>query len=240
MALALGPVPASDALEKLDEIEHRVEGATRLHVQALRVRSTLEAMRGQFDEAREHIAAADRTSQELGLHMLRAASVLRAAGEIELLAGDAAAAERAFREGCETLERGQDRGHLSSVAPLLALVLLEQGRLEEARVPLELTSRWIVDDDSDAQIIFLRARARLASLEGDPAEAEALARRAVERAAGGDDLNAHADALVDLAYVHELGGRQDETAAALGAALELYERKGNIVSAEHVRRRPAG
>jgi tetratricopeptide (TPR) repeat protein len=235
MALALGPVPASDALERLDQIQRRVEGATRLHVQILRVRATLEAMRGRFDEAREHIAAADRTSQELGLQMLRAASVLRAAGEIELLAGNAPAAERASREAYETLERGQDWGHLASVAPLLALALLDQGRLEEARVPLELTSRWIIDDDSDAQISFLRARAKLAGLEGDPAEAEALARRAVERAAAGDDLNAHAAALVDLADVLGLGARHDEATAALREALALYERKGNLVAAQRVR-----
>ena len=54
-------------------------------------------------------------------------ALLRASGEIELLAGDAPAAERAFHEAYETLERGQDWGHLASVAPLLALSLLEQG-----------------------------------------------------------------------------------------------------------------
>jgi tetratricopeptide (TPR) repeat protein len=227
-------------LAKLDEIELRVEGTNRVHVQILRTRALLEAMQGRFDDARRVIAEANVSSVELGLEMVRGAGVLRAAGEIELLAGDAAAAERAFREAYGTLERGQDWGHLSSVAPLLALALLAQGRPAEAAEPLELTSRIIIDDDSDAQISFLRARARLASLEGDPVEAEALARRAVERAAGGDDLNAHADALVDLADVLELGGRQDEAAVARREALGLYERKGNLVSAERVRRRLAG
>jgi tetratricopeptide (TPR) repeat protein len=73
------------------------------------------------------------------------------------------------------------------------------------------------------------------ALTGDPAEAEALARRAVERAAQGDDLNAHADALVDLAEALELGTRRDAAAAALREALELYERKGNVVAAQRVR-----
>jgi tetratricopeptide (TPR) repeat protein len=240
MGLSYGPMPVREVLAKLDEIELRVEGTNRVHVQILRTRALLEAMQGRFDDARRVIAEANVSSVELGLEMVRGAGVLRAAGEIELLAGDAAAAERAFREACETLERGQDWGHLSSVAPLLALALLAQGRPAEAAEPLELTSRIIIDDDSDAQISFLRARARLASLEGDPVEAEALARRAVERAAGGDDLNAHADALVDLADVLELGGRQDEAAVARREALGLYERKGNLVSAERVRRRLAG
>ena len=235
MALTYGSLHVDAMREKLEEIAPRVEGATRPRVQIIRTRALLEAMQGRFDEARRLIAEADTASRELGLEMLRASGVLRAAGEIELLAGDTAAAERAFREGYETLERGQDWGHLSSVAPLLALALLAEGRTDEAETPLELTSRWILEDDSDAQISFLRARAKLAGSRGDPAEAQALARRAVERAASGDDLNAHAAALVDHAEALELGGRQDEAAALLREALALYERKGNVVAAERVR-----
>jgi tetratricopeptide (TPR) repeat protein len=236
MALGNGPMPVDEVREKLDEIEPRVEGTNRVHVAILRTRAHLHAMQGRFDDARRLIGDADKTSRELGLEMTRAAGVLRVAGEIELLAGDMAAAERAFREAYETLERGQDWGHLASIAPLLALALLAQGRVEEARPPLELTSRWIIDDDSDAQISFLRARAKLAALTGDPAEAEALARRAVERAAKGDDLNAHAGALVDLAEALELAGQNDDAAAALREALELYQRKGNLVAAQRVGR----
>ena len=235
--LTYGPAPVDDVLEKLDEMEPRVERATRQHVALLRTRALLRAMQGCFDDARRLIADADTAAQELGLEMVRAAGVLRAAGEIELLAGDTEAAERAFREAYETLERGQDWGHLASVAPLLALTLLAQGRVDEAEPPLELTSRWIIDDDSDAQISFLRARARRATLTGDPAEAEALARRAVERAATGDDLNAHAGALVDLGDALELDTRRDEATATLQDALLLYERKGNVVAAARLRQR---
>jgi class 3 adenylate cyclase/tetratricopeptide (TPR) repeat protein len=234
-ALTYGPTPVDEVLEKLDELEPRVEHASRQHAAFLRTRALLHAMQGRFDDARRGIADANTAAQELGLETVRAAGVLRATGEIELLAGDTPAAERAFHEAYQTLEHGQDWGHLASVAPLLALVLLEQGRVEEARVPLEVTSRWIIDDDSDAQISFHRARAKLAGLEGDPAEAEALARRAVERAAKGDDLNAHAGALAGLAEALELGARHDEATAALREALELYERKGNVVAAERVR-----
>ena len=233
--LTYGPEPVDDVVEKLDAIEPRIEGMPRLHVSILRTRALVAAMQARFDDARRLIADADKMSRELGLATTRAAGVLRAAGEIELLAGDAPAAERAFREAYETLERGQDWGHLASVAPLYALALLAQERVDEAEPPLELTSRWIIDDDSDAQISFLRARARRAALRDDPVEAETLARRAVERAAKGDDLSAHADALVGLAEALELGARHDEATAALRAALELYERKGNVVAAEHVR-----
>jgi len=237
MALASGPWPVEDVLERLEELESRVESSPRLQVPILRTRAHVYAMQGRFDDARRLIGDADKTSRELGLEMTRAAGVLRAAGEIELLAGDAAAAERPLREAYETLERGQDWGHLASVAPLLSLALLAQAHVDEAEPPLELTSRWILDDDIDAQISFLRARAKLAASKGDPVEAQALARRAVDRAAESDDLNAHAGALVDLAEALELDPRRDEAAAALREALGLYERKGNLVAAERVRER---
>ncbi len=49
----------------------------------------------------------------------------------------------------------------------------------------------------------------------------------------------HAKALADLAEVLELAGRREEAAAALEQALELYERKGNLVMAERTRERLA-
>jgi class 3 adenylate cyclase/tetratricopeptide (TPR) repeat protein len=237
MCLLYGPEPVPTALARIEEIERQSDGAMRLQVGVLRAQAGLAAMLGKFDEARAHIAEADRISKDLGLEVMRASGVLRMAGEIELLAGDAPAAERVLREAYETLERVKDWGHLASVAPLLAEALLEQGRADESDRPLELTSRWIIEDDSDAQILLHRARSKLAAIRGDSGSAEALARRAVERATEGDDLNAHASALVGLADALELSGRGDEASAALRDALHLYERKGNVVAAERVRQR---
>jgi len=237
LALLYGPTPVDEALEKLSDVERRTAGATRVHLQLLRSRAGLQAFRGAFDEARTLLATADETAQELGLEILRAAGLRRMAGEIELLAGDPAAAERLLAEACETLERSKDWAHLASVAPLLARALLEQGRADEAERPLELTSRWLIEDDNEGQILYHRSRAKLAALRGDPVAAEALARRATERAAQSDDLNTHANTLVDLADALELSGRRDEATGALGEALGLYERKGNVVDAERVRQR---
>jgi hypothetical protein len=50
-------------------------------------------------------------------------------------------------------------------------------------------------------------------------------------------LNAHADALLDLAEVLALGGQGSR--AELEEALTLYERKGNLVRAERTRSRLA-
>ena len=238
-ALLFGPAPISEALEKVGEIERRSDGAKRLEASIGRVRAGLEAMRGNFDDARMLLGTADEITRELGFEMQRASGILRMAAEIELLAGDVDAAERHLREAAETLERGRDWGHFVSVAPLWAQALLEQGRANEAEAPLQLTAEWIIDDDSDAQISFNLARAKLAAVKGDATGAEELARRAVERAARGDDLNSHARALAAHGDTLDLNRRPDDAAAALRGALALYERKGNVVAAEQVRERLA-
>jgi mannose/cellobiose epimerase-like protein (N-acyl-D-glucosamine 2-epimerase family) len=70
---------------------------------------------------------------------------------------------------------------------------------------------------------------------GDLEEGERLAREAVALAEETDMLSAHAGALLALADVLALGGR--EARAELEEALALYERKGNLVMAERTRAR---
>jgi hypothetical protein len=49
--------------------------------------------------------------------------------------------------------------------------------------------------------------------------------------------NGQGDAHADLAEVLLLGGQRDEAVAALETAIERYERKGNLVSAQRARAR---
>ena len=234
IALLVGPTPVRDALERLATIERETDGAMRLNLTLLRARAGLQAQQGRFDEAREVIATGDRIAEQFGLATVRA-GILRTAGEIELLAGHSMAAERFLLEAYATLEESGDWGHLASVAPLLALVLLAQGRTGDAARLLELAPRWIIEDDTDARpLLFHRAQAKLSTVTGDPARAEALARWAVKRAAEGDAPNDHADALAALADVLELNGRQAEATAAKRDAIKLYERKGNLVAAQRL------
>jgi tetratricopeptide (TPR) repeat protein len=123
------------------------------------------------------------------------------------------------------------------VAPLHAEALLAQGRAGEAEQAIERTMEWILEDDSDAQIALLRARAKLASHRGEATTAGIFARQAVERASEGDDLNGHGSTLMDFAAVLELAGRNEEAADALKEALSLFERKGNVVMADRARAR---
>jgi hypothetical protein len=61
----------------------------------------------------------------------------------------------------------------------------------------------------------------------------------VDIAMATDHLNEQGDAMVDLAIVNEAAGRPDDEAAALIAAVEIYEAKGNVVRARDASRRLA-
>jgi class 3 adenylate cyclase/tetratricopeptide (TPR) repeat protein len=235
IALLHGPMPVLAALERVADIRRRGQGHGRVEVSTVQACAHLEAMSGSPAAARKLIAEAESTARELGLETLLAAGVLRSAGEIELLAGDPRAAERAVRPACESLERMGDWGHYTSAVPGLADALYAQGRGHEAAREVELAVRHAIDDDVDAQIGLHRVRARLLALKGDFEEAERFAREAIRRSERTDYLVLHAEAFVALAEVLRLAGRLPDAAAALEEAIQLHEQKGNVVGASIAR-----
>jgi hypothetical protein len=72
---------------------------------------------------------------------------------------------------------------------------------------------------------------------GRAEEAARLAREAVEFALRTDMLDEQGTAFADLGEVLELAGGAAGAAEAYERALDCYERKGNIVSAERTRER---
>ena len=235
MVLLWGPTPVGEALERVEELSPRAEGNRRLEATLLRVRGQLEAMQGHLDSARELMAQARALAQELGLEVLLAAGIAPSMAEVELLAGDPAAAERELRPACEALERMGNWGNLAVLAPRLAEALFAQGRDEEAMRLTELTERITNAWDAEPQIAWRRLRAKLLARGGDVEGAERLARDATALAARTDYLDERAKAVADLAEVLRLAGRQLESAAALEEAIGLHERKGNVLAAETLR-----
>jgi tetratricopeptide (TPR) repeat protein len=239
LALVFGPTPVSAALESLDELRGTGTGTQALEVALLRGRAHLEAMQGQFDLARKQIGAARSMAAELGLTMMVDGSLARAAAEIELLAGDPAAAEHWLAPSCAWLEQIGDLGHFASSAAYLGDALVQQERAEEAAPLIERASRWTLADDVDAQIALRRVQARILARAGEQNDAEQLAHEAVALAERTDSLDLQGDALRDLAEVLELGGKVAEAVPALERALAVCERKGNLVMVERMRERLA-
>src|SRR5262249_40914932 len=152
-------------------------------------------------------------------------------GRIDLLDGDAAAAERCLRSAYEGL-REQGLGiDAAQAAALLGRALLAQGRAADAET-LSHESEALAGDDLQAAIAWPGVRAEALARRGEHAAAVDLARAAVDIAAATDALLDHADARVALAEALRAAGRKAEAAVEEGRAIELWEAKGATLLAE--------
>ena len=219
-ALFYGPTPVEEVLRWHEQEQRR-------HPIALREHGVLEAMRGRFDEARAFVAAGDAAAEELG-HTIWLAVGGMAAWEVETLAGEVAAAERAARDSCAQLEELGDTGYRATATARVAESLLDLGRFDEAREQTELAEELAAPDDRLSHALWRQVRAKLKARAGQRAEGEALAREAVALFAATDMVDSHAHALADLAEVMASTGPLEE-------AIALFERKGNAVAAGRAR-----
>jgi tetratricopeptide (TPR) repeat protein len=120
---------------------------------------------------------------------------------------------------------------LASTEAHLGMAVLAQGRPDEADRLARRVARLATEDDLSPQSIWRRVRAVVLAGRGRLGDAERLADEAVALAASTDYLNEHAGALEDLGRIHALAGRRRDAQRARAEALELYLRKGNVVSA---------
>jgi tetratricopeptide (TPR) repeat protein len=233
---AYGPMPVADGLVQCRRLLHEagddagVDGHTHFSL------ARLEAKSGRFDVARELADHALAVFEDTG--MLFSAWHPLCRGEIELLAGDATAAERELRRAVELMEELWYLADLANAASLLANLLVEQGRVDEAEALLTRAEAWPPKDQPIQHARWRAARALVLGRRGRP-DAEKLARQAVDLAAQTDFLELQGDCLVTLGDVLRGVGRVDEAELALERALVVYERKGNVVLAERTRSRLA-
>src|SRR6266542_3210130 len=231
-AALYGPMPVDEAVELCTGILARPDEQLRVRSAALRALGALRAMQGDFEEGRRLVLQQRAILEDLGL-VLPAAATAETSGFVEMLAGDPAAAEQQVREGYESLSRLGETSNLPNIAAMLAHILVAQGRSADALALTELTEQASAHDDAASQVLWRTARARALAAMGRVADAEVLAREAVILAERTDFILLLADALVDLAEVLRTDGTDDRN--QLRRALDLYERKGNAVSAARTR-----
>jgi ATP/maltotriose-dependent transcriptional regulator MalT len=152
------------------------------------------------------------------------------ASAIELLAGDADAAERELRTGYDMLVEIGDVHVRPTLAAYLAAVLVEKGNLEDAEALASYAESHSWEDDIVTQAMWRVARARIQAHMGEAAEGERLAREAVDLAAPTDFLDLQAAALLAHARILRETGSA-EAANVAKRAQAIYERKGNVVGA---------
>ena len=229
--LTFGPLPASQALAKLDSY---IAMAARPHPGELSLRAVLLGMLDEIEEAWAIGILAAEQSAELGVN-----SGPTTLSELALVAGDWQAADEYLRDACELLEERGATAQLSTYAPLRGRVVSMLGRQDEAE-RLAQQGRELCDpDDVWTQALWRQAQALVHSARGEHAEAVRLTGEAVEWWSRTDSPLRQGEAFGDRAEVLEAAGRRNEAIAAWRDALDCYERKEVLPSAARVRERLA-
>jgi hypothetical protein len=201
----------SDVLARAQELLPRGRGLTAFAVGAF---AEGNAWLGQFEQARAFTRQHVRLWHEAGRN-----SPTELEGVVELWAGEPAAAEAAVRPVVEAQESHGELGHGAGSLAVLSRAVLQQGRVDEALALLDKLEAWAAPDDVWAQgeLRMLRGRA-LADSE--------LVREAIDLLEPTEYLNVRARAWLEL---HVLTGDGADR------ALDLFERKGNVVGARLAR-----
>jgi tetratricopeptide (TPR) repeat protein len=197
-------------------------------------RGVIAAMKHDLDRARRLSDDATALAERVGIPFyLAATNEFR--GDFELQAGDAVAAERAFRKQYEILDRLGDEGHKSYAAGGLAHALSALGRVDEGETFAREAVAAAAEDDVSSQAFGRSALAAVHSLRGHHEEAIRLAREAAEMFARAESPNFQGDMRMTLARVLSAADQMADAADAARAAVTSYERKGNELALETAR-----
>jgi tetratricopeptide (TPR) repeat protein len=201
----------------------------------LRALANLEAMRGRFDEARQMYRLSRATLEELGWRFDAALTSAIASGPVELIAGDAEAAEAELRRDYDALSAMGERNYISTTAAFLAEALYREGRDEEAMVMTEQSEEIAADDDVTTQYLWRSVRAKLVARRGQFEEAESLAREAIRIIEAAQDPDSQGYAYIDLAEVLRMAGRPGDAVRAADESAARFDLKANTESATRAR-----
>ena len=232
-AAVVGPTPVDEAIERCLEIREQVGSSPVAVAETLHPLAALRAMRGEFEAARTLIREGNAIVEELG--RIYSEGISHHEAFVEMLAGRPEVAEERLRRAYERLQEMGEKTLLASTAAYLAQAIYAQDRPDEAWDFCQVSREVAAAGDISAQVVGRGAHAKLLAREGRGDEAERLAREAVDLAARTDLLTHHGEAFLDLAEVLELDGQPAKAETAFRAGLELFERKGDLVSAERTR-----
>jgi class 3 adenylate cyclase/tetratricopeptide (TPR) repeat protein len=231
IVLLWGSTPVGEALPEVRQLAaESTAGAGLAYAELLVVEGMLLALTGDLEGGRALATEGRRQLLELG-QKVQYAGIGQPAAILELLAGDAPAAERIMREAHEILDEAGERGFLSTVSALLGLALARQGRYDEADRFADESRQAGSDDDVITQIYWRIVKTNVEAAKGDLDEAARLAAEVVELTNKTDDTFDGPIALMDVVDFLD----PDRRRPVLERALDETARKGNVVSAEQIR-----
>jgi class 3 adenylate cyclase/tetratricopeptide (TPR) repeat protein len=230
-----GPTPVSELLAWLDQNEPPAGQDHFLRA----YRAAGLAMLGRFEEARAILAEVRTELADRGGGVLLANITAFESVWVELWAGDPSAAVEFGAEGFRQHEGLGEQTLSANAAGNLAQALYALDRFDEADAWAGRAAELGPSADAWKEMLWRQARAKVLARHGEHIEAERLAREAIAICDQTDMLDAQGDVYADLAEVLLLADRAEEAAVTLEQALERYERKGNLVSAQRVHERLA-
>jgi predicted ATPase/class 3 adenylate cyclase len=216
------PVPADAATDRAEQLLQAAGNDPWAEAELLISLSVLYAYTGRFADARAAFQRCRSVFADSGAKVAWAECASQA-GQMELIAGDPAAAERYFREGYEAFRAMGERGYLSSVAGSLAGALYAQGRLDEAQQLTEEAQAATIPGDIDAQAQWRVTRARLLARGGHFPAARILLDEAAALALPTSWAVLQAQILMAKAEVDQLAGTPKKAEDSLRAALRIYQ-----------------
>jgi DNA-binding SARP family transcriptional activator len=241
ITLPHGSVPIQAAIAQVDDIR-RASPSAYVHASALGALGLLRAAQGEFEEGRALVRRTRRALEELG-ELQGAAAHSIAVGEVELLAGEIAAAERVWRKGYDDVTALVDRHSAANLAWRLGLALARRGADDEAEQFAQIAKAarprgmWV---DVWWRIVL----ALVAAHRGDGARARSLVDDARTRVTSVDGAESamEADALLESAEALRAAGMSNAAADLAAHAAGIAARLGYVVAlrrAETVQRAPA-
>jgi predicted ATPase len=189
---------------------------------------------GRFAEARAAITRAQSAQTRCGARIDSALSAAQA-GDIEMIAGNPAAAVPELKKGCDALRAMGERGFLSSMLPALAEADYAQGRLGEAHQLTAEAEALATAEDLDAQARWRATRAKVLAQRGQITAARQLVGEAEALIAPTSWTELRAAVLVAKAEVSKLAGAPAEAAASLRKALRIYDERCALALADRTR-----
>ena len=195
--------------------------------------AALHAMLANFDSARSLIRQGNQILEEVGGAGMQSAQ-RTTKRLVEMLAGRPEIAEERLRVGYHKLEEMGENALLSTSAACSPKPSTRRAVPTRRSGSATVSERTAATDDLSTQVMWRSVRGKILARQGRGEEALALAREAVRLIERTDLLCDHADALLDLAEVLSLDPHPtaDEERTLVLKAVALYEKKGNIVSAE--------
>ena len=227
--LCYGPTPVSAAIDRCRVMLEQAHGVRWVEASILGMLGYLHAMADDPVQAHDYHGRSGAILEELGMTFPLAARAVNSA-RIEMMAGDLAAAEQQLRWGYEQFEQIGETEVRSTMAAMLAQVLHEQGRDDEAEQFALTSDELAAADDVYSQLLWRSALAKVRARRDAADDARELAQQAVTLAAATDSLSFHGWAVLDLARVEALLSGGAPPPELVAEAMELFERKQDAAS----------